>query len=73
MTETKYARKIDSTGRLVLPSKLREEMNINNGELLTFWTHEQDGRRFICLECPSNETEIERAMRILRENGLIKD
>lgn len=73
MTETKYARKIDGTGRLVLPSKLREEMNISDGDLLTFWTHEQDGRKFICLECPSEESEVARAMRILKEHGIIPD
>lgn len=71
MKETKYARKIDSTGRLVLPVKLREELGIQDGDLLQFWTHEQDGRKFLCLEVPSDETEVERAMRVLREHGLL--
>ena len=70
MTETKYARKIDSTGRLVIPVKLREELSLVSDEILTFWTHEQDGKRFLCIECPSEETEVERALRVLREHGI---
>lgn len=71
MKETQYARKIDSTGRLVLPVKLREELGIREGDLLQFWTHEQNGRKYLCLEVPSDETEVERAMRVLREAGII--
>ena len=70
MTETKYARKIDSTGRLVIPVKLREELGLVSDAILTFWTHEQDGKRFLCIECPSEETEVERALRVLREHGI---
>jgi bifunctional DNA-binding transcriptional regulator/antitoxin component of YhaV-PrlF toxin-antitoxin module len=71
MTETKFSRKIDGTGRFVIPSKLREEFNLTDGSILQFWTHEQDGRKFICIECPTEETEVERAMRVLREHGII--
>lgn len=70
MTETKYARKIDATGRLVIPVKLREECNIHDGDVLEFWIHEYDGKRFLCIECPTEESEIERALRILREHGI---
>ena len=70
MTATNYSRKIDASGRLVIPVKLREELNLQDGEVLPFWIHEQDGKRFLCIECPTEESEVERALRVLREHGI---
>ena len=66
MQDTKYARKLDSTGRLVIPSKLREEIGLQAGDLCQFYFHVEDGKRYLCVEVDS---EIEKAKRILEENG----
>lgn len=71
MKQTEYARRVDSTGRLVIPAKLREELNINVGETYDFFIHEQDGKKFLCIECYGVENEIERAKRVLKEAGLL--
>lgn len=70
MKRTMYARKVDTTGRLVIPAKLREEMGIEIGETYEFYTTEEDGKRFLCIECPILETEIEKALKLLREAGI---
>jgi len=70
MKKTDYARKIDTTGRLVIPAKLREELGIEIGSVYAFYLHEADGKRYLCIECPERESEIEKAKRILREAGV---
>ena len=70
MKRTQYARKVDTTGRLVIPAKLREEMGIEIGETYDFYTMEKDGKRFLCIECPISESQIEKALKLLREAGI---
>jgi len=71
MVETEYARRIDSSGRLVLPAKLRETLNLNVGDVCTFFLHDEpDGKRYLCIECPDYVNEIEYAKEILRKNGI---
>lgn len=71
MTETEYARRIDSSGRLVLPAKLREMLNLSVGDVCNFYLHDEpNGERFLCIKCPDFENEIEYAKRILKENGI---
>ena len=70
MFETQYARRLDSTGRLVIPSKLREEVGLISGETYTFFTHEENGKVYLCIECPKVETELDKAIKILEKNGL---
>jgi len=70
MKATEYARKIDSTGRLIIPSHLREQLDIRTGDVMDFFIHEDGGRTFLCIECPRIENQIEKAKRILRENGI---
>lgn len=71
MEKTGFVRKLDSTGRLVIPTKLRDQMGLVVGEEYSFYTHEtNDGRRFICIECPEVDTDaIEEAKRILEKFG----
>lgn len=71
MKETEYSRKMDSSGRIVVPSALRDDLDLRVGDICTFFLHEENGRTFLCIECPRVENEIERAKRILRENGLL--
>ena len=72
MEDTGYSRKLDSTGRLVIPTKLREKMSMMVGNEYHFFTHEDDtGRRFICIECPGiDEKMLEEARRIIEKYGM---
>ena len=68
MQDTKYARKLDSTGRLVIPSKLREEIGLQAGDLCQFYFHEENGKRYLCVEVDS---EIEKAKKLLEAQGYV--
>lgn len=70
MRQTEYSRRLDSSGRLVIPVKLREEMRMEVGDEYFFFIHEDNGRSYLCIECYGKEDEIERAKRILREAGI---
>ncbi len=72
MESTGYSRKLDSTGRLVIPTKLREQMGLIVGQEYPFYTMEDDtGRKFICIECPGiDEATIEEARRIVQKYGM---
>ena len=70
MKATDYCRRLDSSGRLVVPSKLREELRMEVGDMYDFYIHELNGKTYLCVECYRKEDEIERAKRILREAGI---
>jgi bifunctional DNA-binding transcriptional regulator/antitoxin component of YhaV-PrlF toxin-antitoxin module len=73
MKTTNEFRKIDSSGRLVIPSKLRDSLYIEVGDSYEFFLHEdEEGKKFLCIECYKLGDEIERAKRILRDAGLYK-
>ena len=67
---TKYSRKVDPSGRLVIPSDLRDLLNVRPGDLHLFYTHEIDGDKYLCIKLPREEDEIEKAKRVLREAGI---
>lgn len=56
----------------MIPSKLREQMGLVPGKEYSFYIHEQEGKRFICIDCGTPETNIslEQAMQIVQANGL---
>lgn len=70
ITTTDYTRKLDSAGRMVIPSKLRDTLGLCTGDELEFYLVEEDGRTYLAVECPKMESEIERAKRVLREAGI---
>lgn len=72
MKDTGYSRKLDSTGRIVIPTKLREQMGLVAGQDYSFYTMEDDaGRKFICIECPGiDEETLAEARRIVEKYGL---
>ena len=71
MVKTEFARRIDSSGRLVLPAKLREQLNLNVGDVCDFFLYDDpEGKRFLCIECPDYINEIEYAKKILKEHGI---
>ena len=43
MEKTKYARKIDSMGRITIPIRLREELGLEIGEIYDYYTTMVDG------------------------------
>jgi len=71
MKQTEYARRVDSSGRIIIPSQLRDQLDIRPGDILDFHIHEENGKTFLCVECARVEDEIERAKRILREAGVL--
>lgn len=70
MEKTQFARRLDTSGRLVIPIRLREELNLVIGDTYEFFLHDENGKRYLCIECPKTETELEKAKRIIQENGL---
>lgn len=71
MEKTKYARKIDSMGRITIPIRLREELGLEIGEIYDYYTTMVDGKKFLCIECPGpSQIEIEKAKEILKSAGL---
>ena len=70
MRETEFSRRLDSSGRLVIPSKLREQLKMETGDEYSFFIHEYEGRTYLCVECFRKEDEIARAKRILEQAGI---
>lgn len=70
MQETNQSRKIDSTGRVIIPSGLREELSLQSGDICEFFIHEHEGDTYLCIKCPNVLNKIEEAKRILREAGI---
>ena len=73
MKLTEYSRKVDANGRIIIPSQLRDLLDIRPTDLLDFYIHEEDNRTFLCVECFRVEDEIEKAKRVLREAGIQVD
>lgn len=71
MESTGLTRKLDSMGRFVIPRKLRDEMGLITGQEYSFYTLEDDeGRKFICIECPGiDQKTLEEARRIVEKYG----
>lgn len=69
MQKTPYNRNLDNVGRLVIPSKLRAQLSLEPGDNCEFFIHENDEKTFLCIECPKALNEIEKAKRLLVENG----
>lgn len=67
MIETKYARRLDSSGRLVIPIRLREELGLEIGETYTFYKQEIDGETYLCIKC--GEDPVTKAKKLLAEKG----
>lgn len=72
MIDTGYSRKLDTMGRIMLPKPLREQMGLIIGQEYNFFKFEDEqGRKFICIECPGiDEATLEEARRIVQKYGL---
>lgn len=72
MTETVFSRKLDATGRIMIPIKLREQMGLTAGQEYYFLTAEEGGRKYICIDCgPTiSNAELDRALQIIQASGM---
>lgn len=72
MAETTFSRKLDSSGRIMIPIKLRDQMGLIPGREYYFSTMEKNGRRYICIDCGTVEspTSLEEAMQIVQASGM---
>lgn len=70
MKDTNFARKLDTTGRLIIPAKLRAMLGLEAGKEFTFYTHAHEGKTYLCIECPNEKSELEKAIELLEKNGL---
>ncbi len=71
MVETGFGRKLDSSGRLVIPIRLRERLRMNDGQVYQFFIHEENGKTYLCVECPEVKDEITNALEVLKRNGFL--
>ena len=71
MRFTEHSRKMDTNGRIVIPSPLRDELSLTPGDECKFAVMEYEGTTYLCIPCPKAESEVEKAQRILREAGLL--
>lgn len=70
MDSLEVTRKLDSTGRLMIPKPLREKYGFKEGEAYEFFIHEFKGRDYLCIPCPISRTsEINQALAILQKAG----
>lgn len=75
MKKTNYSRKLDTSGRLMIPIRLREEVGMTAGTEYTFYIHQEEGRQFICIDCgipkpPMQDISLDDALKVVRENGI---
>lgn len=69
---TKYSRKIDQMGRIVIPSKLRDKYGLTIGNEYTFCVFEEGNHRYVCLDCgerSSTPDDLDKATKLLEANG----
>lgn len=60
MRKTPYARRMDQTGRVIIPVKLRNEVGLKTGELVEFFvTKDEDGKAWLCIPFGDNKNEIQ--------------
>lgn len=55
----------------MIPSRLRDRMGLIPGREYYFFTCEEEGHQYICIDAgPTSEMTIEEAKRILQQNGM---
>lgn len=69
MEQTKYSRILDSTGRLVIPAKLRAQLGIAAEQPYDFYIHEHEGATYLCIKAAGND-KIQEAIKLLEEAGM---
>lgn len=69
---TTYFRKLDSVGRVIVPSKLRDKYNIVDGAELQYihMVDKESGKHYIGFEVESPNAKDEKLNRLLTEYGI---
>lgn len=72
MEETTFSRKLEKSGRLMIPIKLREQMGMIAGKEYYFFTTIENGRKFICIDCGPeiSDVTLKQAMKIIQASGM---
>ena len=72
MLDTTFSRKLDSTGRIMVPIRLREQMGMQVGQIYSFSTLEMNGRKYICIDCGAavSDEELNRALQLVQSQGM---
>lgn len=69
MEKTTFSKKIDSVGRIIIPAKLRTQLELNIGDIVEFYIHKQDNKTYLCFECPNAEKQKDAAITMLKNLG----
>ncbi len=69
MNDLNCSRRLDSLGRIVFPKKLRALFGMEEGTEYQFYSHEEDGKTYLCIEVSNAESEIEKAKALLEKAG----
>lgn len=60
MIKTKFARRMDPVGRIVVPTKLRDLIDLKGDEVYDFYlTKGEDGNAYICINTQTSWADIE--------------
>ena len=72
MVGTNFSRKIDSAGRIVIPSKLRDQTRLEIGKEYEFYLTEENNHLYICIDCGpmSRIYDMETINKVLASQGL---
>lgn len=65
MTKTTFSRKLDTIGRLMIPSKLREDLHMVIGRNYEFFIKQENDKVYLCIECPEATDEVAIAKEML--------
>lgn len=59
MFKTKFARRMDPVGRIVVPTKLRDLIDLRGDEVYDFYiTEGEDGNAYICINTQTSWADI---------------
>ena len=59
MEDLKCSRKLDTSGRIVIPVRLRDQLGLTIGDEYGFYLHEIDGNNYLCIKCPNEKKASE--------------
>lgn len=59
MQATNFSRKLDTSGRIMIPSKLREQLGMEIGKEYDFYLATAYKHRFICIDCGTVDKQFD--------------
>ena len=73
MRKTKFYRKLDSSGRIVLPMKLRDQLSLIMGEDYDFYLHQEGNELYLCVKCAEGADKIYQVLSNFEEKDFFTD